>query len=325
MSRRSGAVAAVLKRAQAWPGNKLMLMLRQVVAFCSSFLVLSAIQGAPATPDAVKLDFTPCGGMVCIPVTLADGRTHVLLLDTGNVNSWLVADTANTLGLKLDPTEQNGKLVPGIFRLGAQTVSLQGRALSGKFLALGREQVGELPTHVEGALAYTLFKEKVLEIDYPHRTVRMLDAQAPNAPRSGSELQLITFGKAGPPIVVGRGFSVDGKAVSAQIDTCYTGTLLVYDKAIPMLGLEGSAAHGQVKYFPYTDGGVNMSEADVGSITFGSYVLARGPVRVYFSAAGRNPVHQPDGLFEATVGNALLAHSVVTLDFHSMKIYVQPG
>jgi hypothetical protein len=25
------------------------------------------------------------------------------------------------------------------------------------------------------------------------------------------------------------------------------------------------------------------------------------------------------------VGNALLAHSVVTLDFHSMKIYVRPG
>jgi len=25
------------------------------------------------------------------------------------------------------------------------------------------------------------------------------------------------------------------------------------------------------------------------------------------------------------VGNALFAHSVVTLDFHSMKIYVQPG
>jgi hypothetical protein len=35
-------------------------------------------------------------------------------------------------------------------------------------------------------------------------------------------------------------------------------------------------------------------------------------------------VHQPDGLFEATVGNALFAHSVVTLDFHSMKVYIDP-
>jgi hypothetical protein len=80
-----------------------------------------------------------------------------------------------------------------------------------------------------------------------------------------------------------------------------------------------------VKYFPYTDGGFNMNETAVRSVAFGSYVLARRPARVYFSATGKNPVHQPDGLFEATVGNALFAHSVVTLDFHSMKIYVQPG
>ena len=300
-------------------------MLRLAAAFCSSFLFLSAAQGAPAIPGAIKLDFTPCGGMVCIPVTLADGRTHLMLLDTGNVNSWLLADTTSTLGLKLEPIEQDGKVIPGIFRLGAQTVSLQGRALSGKFLALGREQAGELPAEVEGGLAYTLFKENVLQIDYPHRTVRVLDAQPQSTSPSGSELKLITFGKEGPPIVVGSGFSVDGRALSAQIDTCYTGTLLVYDKAISELGLEGAAVHSQVKYFPYTDGGVNMNEATVGSVAFGSYVLARRPARVYFSAAGKNPVHQPDGLFEATVGNALFAHSVVTLDFHSMKIQVQPG
>lgn len=33
-----------------------------------------------------------------------------------------------------------------------------------------------------------------------------------------SELKLITFGKQGPPIVGGGGFSVNGRAVSAQID-----------------------------------------------------------------------------------------------------------
>lgn len=304
-----------------------MAMLRWAVAFISSVVLLSVAQGAApaATVAAVKLDFTTCGGLVCIPVTLADGRSHVVLLDTGNVNSWLITDTARTLGLELTPIEHEGKAVPGIFRLGAQTVSLQGRVLSGKFLALGREQAGELPVGVEGALAYTLFKEQVLQIDYPHRTVQVRDAPSPKPTPPGSELKLITFGSEGPPILVGRGFSVDGKAVSAQIDTCYTGTLLVYDKAIPELGLEGAAAHGQVKFFPYTDGGVNLSEAAVGSVTFGSYVLARRPARVYFSAAGRNPVHQPDGLFEATVGNALFAHSVVTLDFQSMKIYVQPG
>ena len=300
-------------------------MVRLTTAVCSIVALLTATVPAVAQSDVVNVTFVPCGGMICLPVTLADGKSHLLLLDTGNVSSWLVADTARTLGLGLEPIEQDGKAVPGVFHLGVQTVSLQGRELSGKFLALGREQAGELPAKVEGALAYTLFKEKVLQIDYPHHTVRVLDELPQSASRSASELRLITFGRHGPPIVVGSGFSVDGTAVSAQIDTCYTGTLPVYDRAIPELGLEGAAAHGQVKYFPYTDGGVNMYEAAAQSVAFGSYVLARRPARVYFSAAGRNPVHQPDGLFEATVGNALFAHSVVTLDFHSMKVYVQPG
>jgi hypothetical protein len=262
--------------------------------------------------------------MICIPVTLADGRNHVLLLDTGNVNSWLTAETARALGLKLDPIEQDGKVLAGLFRLGAQTVSLQGRTLSGRFLALDREQTGELPAGVEGALAYTLFKDKVLQIDYPHLTVRMLEPRQASAAQSGSDLKLITFGKEGPPIVVGRGFSVNGKPASAQIDTCYTGTLLVYTQAIGPLGLQRAAGQGRSRYFPYTDGGVNMNEATAETVAFGAYVLSPSPAIVYFPGTGSNPVHEPDGLFEATVGNALFAHSVVTLDFQAMKFSVQP-
>lgn len=272
------------------------------------------------------LTFTDCGGMICVPVTLADGKSHVLLLDTGNVNSWLSTDTARGLKLKLEPIEQDGKVLPGLFRLGAQSVTLQGSAFSGRFLALAREQTGELPPGVEGALAYTLFKDYVLQIDYPHRSVRILDAPPASAGASGA-LKLITFGKQGPPIVVGSGFSVNGKPVNAQIDTCYTGTLLVYDRAVSGLGLAGTAAaaRSQPKYFPYTDGGVNMNQAAVDRIAFGGYVLSGKPATVYFPGTGDNPVHEPDGLFEATVGNVLFAHSIVTLDFHAMKISVQPG
>lgn len=299
-------------------------MLRPAAVLCS-IVLLSLAHAAPAATPAVTLTYAPCGGMICIPVTLADGRNHVLLLDTGNVNSWLNAETARALGLRLEPIEQDGKALPGLFRLGAQTVSLQGRNLSGRFLALEREQTGELPAGVEGALAYTLFKDKVLQIDYPHLTVRMLEPQRTSAAQSGSELKLITFGKQGPPIVVGRGFSVNGKPASAQIDTCYTGSLLVYTDAIPQLGLQRAAGQGRPRYFPYTDGGVNLNEATAETIAFGAYVLSPSPAIVYFPGTGRNPVHEPDGLFEATVGNALFAHSVVTLDFHAMRFSVQPG
>jgi len=300
-------------------------MFRAYAAVCSVLILGFAAPGAATVPDAVTLAYAPCGGMICIPVTLVDGKSHVLLLDTGNINSWLLAESARALGLKLDPIERNGQALPGLFRLGAQSVSLQGRTLSGRFLALEREQTGELPAGVEGALAYTLFKDKVLQIDYPRRTVRMLESREASPSEPGNELKLITFGRDGPPIVVGSGFSVNGKPVSAQIDTCYTGTLLVYTDAIAQLGLQRAAGTGRPRYFPYTDGGVNMSEASADSVAFGAYLLSPQPAVVYFPGTGSNPVHQPDGLFEATVGNALFAHSVVTLDFHSMRVSVQPG
>lgn len=297
----------------------------RLTAALGAMLLLLAARAACADPAAVTLAYAPCGGMICIPVTLADGRNHVLLLDTGNVNSWLTAGTARALGLKLEPIEQGGKSLPGLFRLGAQSVSLQARTFTGRFLALEREQAGELPAGVEGALAYTLFKDQVVQIDYPHLTLRILAARPPGAAERGGELSLITFGKQGPPIVVGRGFSVDGKPVSAQIDTCYTGTLLVYTQAIAQLGLERAAGQGRPRYFPYTDGGVDMNEASAEAIAFGAYVLAPRPAIVYFPGTGANPVHEPDGLFEATVGNALFAHSIVTLDFHAMRFSVRPG
>jgi hypothetical protein len=60
-------------------------------------------------------------------------------------------------------------------------------------------------------------------------------------------------------------------------------------------------------------------------LSFNQQDLSGGSTKIYFVGAGKNPVHQPDGLFEATVGNALFAHSVVTLDFHAMSLDVQPA
>ena len=279
----------------------------------------------PACAGAEEVRFRSCAGMICLPVTLPDGNPHLLLLDTGNVNSWLKVETARALQFKLEPIEREGTALPGVYRLGSRTVSLGGRALSAKFAALGPDHTGELPPEVEGALAYTVFSGLILQIDYPRHRVRVRDPVATTSGESASPMELVRFGQGGPPVVVGNGFEVNGKSVRAQIDTCFTGTLLLYDSAIEGLGLARAAARGRPRFFPYTDGGINMNAASVECLAFGSYVLAGRPATIYFSGKGQLPVHQPDGLFESTVGNALLAHSVVTLDFHAMKMNVQRG
>ena len=67
-----------------------------------------------------------------------------------------------------------------------------------------------------------------------------------------------------------------------------------------------------------------MLAASAHSMGFGKQIIAKSPT-MYFVGDGKNPVHQPDGLFDGTVGNALFAHSVVTLDFHAMTLDVAPA
>jgi hypothetical protein len=290
-------------------------------------IVIAALAGAPsnASTAETQISFISCGGMICMPVTLSDGKSHVMLLDTGNVSSWMSSKTAKALGKSLDPVTDDGKPVPGLFRVGSENFALGGTSLSARFLAFDDALVGELPRGVEGGIAYTALKDRVIEIDYPRHALRIGGAALNPTGAARGAIKLITFGAKGPPIVTIDGLSIDGRAFAAQFDTGFTGTLVVYDQAIEQLGLREPSRHGKPKFFPYTDGGVTMNETSFGRISFGAESLTTSPATVYFPGAGKNPVHQPDALFEATVGNALFADRVVTLDFKSMAVYVRPA
>lgn len=269
--------------------------------------------------SAAEIPFHYCRGMVCVDLSVDGSKPRPFLLDTGNVNSTMVGDVAQALGWKTEPIERDGKPMEGIQRGGEHSVAFGDTKISGKFLVLDRSVLGDDPAPADGSLAYTFFKDRRLTIDYVHHTVRLSDTADAALP---GKIELITFGRSGPPIVVGSPFTVNGQRVHAQIDTCYTGTLLVYDDAVAKLGLKKG---GAPKYFPDTDGGVNMLASTATSLGFDKTLFKLDKPTLYFVGEGKNPVHQPDGLFEATVGNALFAHSVITFDFRSMTFDVEPG
>ena len=280
---------------------------------------LSAAAAVTALPH--ELAFHDCRGLICVDVALDGANPRTLLLDTGNVNSILTTEAAKALDWKIDAYLRDGKPVPGLNTSGPHHVGTSPGESEAKFLVIDRKEFGDDPPPADGTLAYTFFKDRVLQIDYPQHRIRFSDVLTSTAVASGpGKLSLITFGTKGPPIVVGSPFSVNGKSVRAQIDTCYTGTLLVYDNALANLGLKKS---GKPEFFPDTDGGVTMLAAQASSLGFGPRKFSQQQPIIYFVGTGKNPVHQPYGLFEATVGNALFAHSVLTLDFHSMTMDVR--
>ena len=265
-----------------------------------------------------------CSGLPCVDLTLATGKRLRLLIDTGNVNSVLDSSTAKELGLPVAPVSgRDGKPLSGYGRTILTGINLGDASLPEvKFLVMdiaGYVKQDRMPA-ADGTLAYTAFKDRVLELDYRQRTVRFSDPLTAPFPCPGycGTLTTPTFGKQGPPIVVSTGFSVDHKPVTAQIDTLFSGTMLVYPTSVDKLGLADQAKTTTKQFFKYTDGGVEMIEAHSKAEAFGQRVLA-ADAPVYFVTP---TVHLPDGLFDATVGHALLQRSILSLDFHDMQMWL---
>lgn len=297
-------------------------------------LALATLAAVPLTTSVCIADTAPqfatvvpfhdCSGMICFQAGVDGGPPHTLALDTGDTTSIMLAAAAGSMRWQTTPVLRDGKPLPGFQDGGRHVLMLGQTPLPVDFAVTGPASFGPSHMPAEGTLAYTAFKDRVLQIDYPHHLLRI---SAPIASgtvpaHSAGTLQLIHFGHYGPPIVVGAPFTVDGHPVHAQIDTMYTGTMVVYDAAVPGLNLH---KQGAPKLFEFTDGGVEMLASTAHSLGFADRRLLGTNPTVYFVGAGKNPVHQPDGLFEATVGNPLFAHSVVTMDFHAMTLDVRPA
>jgi hypothetical protein len=178
---------------------------------------------------------------------------------------------------------------------------------------------GDIP-NADGTLAYTAFRNRVLKLDYRSHLVAVSDVLNTDVPCPGScgELTTPTFGKKGPPIVLTSGFAVNGKPVEVQIDTLYSGTMLIYPTSVEKLGLSEQAASAKKRFFPFTDGGVDMREGAAGTESFGTTILKKDAT-LYFATP---KVHAPDGMFDGTVGHELFAGHVLTLDFHAHHFWM---
>lgn len=283
---------------------------------------------APKAPAAgitfaTDVPLVESDGMPCVNAVIGDGPELLFGIDTGNVNNTLDSRVAKSAGLAVSAIPPPAP--SGFFRAILPALRVGAVTLGGPHALVFDYAANQMPTKIAGTLAYTAFKDRVVQIDFAARRVQItavLDAPAA-MPSPSDRFSLITFGKEGPPIVVAQGFEINGHAVTAQVDSMYSGSLLIYSASIARLGLGDLAANGAPEFFAFTDGGVNMKAAAAGSESFHGIPLGRAHPKVYFPTSG---VHEPDGLFDATVGVALFRDAVLTLDFRDGMISVsRPG
>lgn len=260
-----------------------------------------------------------CSGLPCVDIVTDQGKHLRMLIDAGDVSSVLDTAVAKDMGLTTTPVNgADGKPVPGYAKT-ELTGIMVGDASLGNVKVLVMDIATDIKRdrmpQADGTLAYTAFKDRMLELDYKKKTVHFSTPLTGDVKCPGfcGDITYPTFGKQGPPIVVSTGFTINQKPVTVQIDTLYSGTMLIYPTSVDKLGLSAQSTSSTQEFFPYTDGGVQMLKSEVDSEAFGSRTLAKN-VPVYFATPD---VHLPDGLFDGTVGHALFKGLVLTLDLHS--------
>ena len=303
----------------------------RLVRFALGLMLIGAGVGAavaqmPALRGGAMLD---CSGLPCVDMTLANGRQLRMLIDTGDAQSILDAGVAKALGLTVEPvTDADGKVIPRYAKTTVTGAKIGDGALGEmKMLVMdlaGPMKKNQMPT-ADGTLAYTAFKNRVLEMDYPGKRVVFSEPLTSEtacpaiAPARCETLTTPTFGKQGPPILVATGFTMNGKPITAQIDTLYSGTMLIYPTSVEKLGLAEMAKSTKQRMFHYTDGGVGMLEAGPVAEAFEGQTLGKH-APIYFATPD---VHLPDGMFDGTVGHELFEHSVLVMDLKGMRVWMK--
>lgn len=301
-----------------------MQRLRSVVKRLSLGVTLLGASFAFASAHAADAPMKSCAGLPCVDAKLGQGATLRLMLDMGDPEAVLSLAKAKELGLTLKPAiGRDGKPGTRFSKATLQDVHVGDQDLGDvDVLVIDFKDAvakGVFPPS-DGTFGYTVFKGRKLVLDYRKQTLSLQKAAAGSECGQGcGTLSFPTFGKKGPPIVVSSGFEVNGQPVSVQVDTLYSGSMLIYPTSVDKLGLKDQATSGPPKMFNFTDGGVEMLEGKAKVESFaGRPLLKDAPL--YFATPS---VHLPDGLFDGTVGAELFAGHVLTLDFQNNRLWLE--
>lgn len=286
----------------------------------------------PNQPRLVDIPMLDCEGLPCIEMSTATGKTLRLLIDTGELNSYLDTKVAQSAGLQLQGLQSAGD--------NSTTAEVQQTTVPGA--KLGDLPMGDFPFMVldtrpqpdkfgqkpqqlpgDGALTFSAFKNRILQLDYARHIVRVSEPQdaAQPCPRDCTDLLIKRFGRFGPATLTTQGFTINGQAVDVQVDTLFTGTMLVYPTSVEKLGLKKEAKSKHKELFPFTQGGLKLARAEVAQESYGRMQLMLD-APVYFLTPDEPP---PSVQFDATVGSGLLNRAVVTFDFRGMHMWMDPS
>jgi hypothetical protein len=284
-----------------------------------AFGLFAATATAQISPPPMhEIPLLDCSGLPCVELATGSGKTLKLLIDLANINAYLNLKAAQELGVNLQDLKGGD---------GSEITAVQRTTIPGA--RLGDLPLGDFPFMVldepslpaDGALTYGSFQNRVLQLDFPKHVIRISEpeTEAQPCPHDCGDLVARRVGQFGPATLTVSGFEMNGQPVAAQIDTLFTGTMLVYPTSVEKLGLKKASKTKSKDEFLYMQGGVKLARSDGFAFSFhGTPLVQNGPI--YFWSSKEEAA--PTVTFDATIGTALLGRSLVTFDFKGKHIWV---
>jgi predicted aspartyl protease len=283
------------------------------MACCTQVLAQSTVP----KQAVIEVSFELIRGAIILPATLNGSGPIWMMLDTGVDPSVVDLETAKSAGLKL----AGGHEVSGggsshnvgyetslpIVRLGALTatkVDAGAMDLSPLSTKLGRP--------IGGILGYSLLKGRIVQIDYPNRKVRFC-ATAPSCAGDSQTCATLSFRYRGA--ILASGVTVDGKPVTAHVDTGSNSYFQFTPAAVDKLGLGEDLAHSHESSSLGFNGDLKNREGTVRNVTVGS-ISVNEPTVIFFGKG----MGMDKELWDLRIGSAFLMDYAVMLDFRHGQI-----
>ena len=283
---------------------------------------LGVFARASTTNEVVEVPFDFYHHAIIVQGTIDGKGPFNMLLDTGVDPSVIDLNTAKGIDLKLAAVGEQGKGGGTETNLTYETrlpfLKLGGLAATDiRALAADLSKTSEaLGKPIHGVLGYSLLKDRVVQIDYPKRVARFF----PNSPflktahrPNNSKLTTVSFHYRDDILV--EEVSVNGKKVTANLDTGSSSSFQLTPAAVVALGLETQVGKAQVSESVGFNGLTENREGKIKNVTIGG-ISVDAPTVVFY---GKGTGHDEE-TWGIRIGNAFLQDFVVTIDYQNEVI-----
>ena len=246
------------------------------------------------------------------------------ILDTGTRDSVVDEGVAERLALALGASTQV---------TGAGSGRATGRTATLPELRIGELSVAKLRVtvidlsgisrslgrHLDGVLGFGFLEQRILQIDYFHRSIRFLTEFAPPGDSESGYSFAMQFGAESVLPVLDQ-FYVNGRRLPVTLDTGSSLGLTLFPRAVKALGLESYASEGAALQASGYLGEVQMAKGWVTSARLGSVDL--GAIETAYVKRGLGDREDPERR-GGNLGNALLQDFLVTLDYRNRLVTIE--